>query len=72
MNKQILIFNKWHDYFLKLENNLLSIHHSFTALNSGFEILLSLSLDQIILIQFNFKFENQFRSVSYLQTIKLR
>ena len=71
MNKQILIFNKWHDYFFKLDNNLLSNHHSFIALKSLFDILLCLSLHQIILIQFKFKFENRFRSVSYFQTIKI-
>lgn len=69
MNTNKIIFNKWIDYYYKLDNQLLSQHHIFSALNLFFENFLNLSLDQIILIQFKIKFDNQFRSVSYLQTI---
>lgn len=71
-NTNKFTYNKWIDDYFKLENNLLSRHHIISGLNSLFNNLSNLSLDQIILIQFKIKFDNQFRSVSYLQTVKLR
>jgi hypothetical protein len=68
----LLTLNKWHDYYYKLDNKYLSEHHIISALTSLFKMFDNLSLDTIILIQFKIKFDNnQFRSVSYLQTVRL-
>lgn len=75
----LLTLNKWHDYYYKLDNNLLFEEHIISALTSLFNKLDNPSLfplkrwsDSIIIIQFKIKFDsNQFRSVSYLQIVKL-
>lgn len=70
----ILTVNKWQDYYYKLDNKLLDNHHIISALNSLFKYLDFLSTfdsEPIIIIQFKIKLDNnQFRSISYLQTVK--
>ena len=65
-------FNKWQDFYFKLENNLLLEHHILFALNALFKTLIKFPLDSRIVIQFKFKFYNfHFRSISYIQIVKL-
>lgn len=64
--------NRWIDFYFKLENQWLSQDQIHFALNDLFSLFNKLALNTIILIQFKIKYDgNQFRSISYLQTIKL-
>ena len=65
-------FNKWQDFYFKLENNLLLEQHILFALNALFKTLINFPLDYRIVIQFKIKFYNfHFRSISYIQIVKL-
>ena len=66
------ICNKWFDYHYKLDNQILYDFHIANAINSLFENFMDLSRENFISIQFKIKLSsNQYRSVSYLQTVKL-
>jgi|SRR5271168_55592 len=66
-------FNKWHDFYFKLESQLLSdklINHSLTLLWDKLKCELE-NKDPLILIQFKIKIDNNNnRSISFLQTVK--
>lgn len=69
---KINIFNKWLDYHYDLDNKILSDNQIANAINSLFESFVDISLETYISIQFKIKLtNNQYRSVSYLQTVKL-
>lgn len=71
--KQNLTFNKWIDYYYKLENQILTERHIIDALFSLFEIFpSSIEDNSLILIQFKIKFlDNNYRSISYLQSVTI-
>lgn len=71
--KQNLRFNKWIYYYYKLENQILTEKHISDALCSLFEnFTSSIEDNSLILIQFKIKFGgNQYRSISYLQSITI-
>lgn len=70
---KIITFNKWQDFYYKLDNKILESHHITSALTCLYkQINNHISFDPIIIIQFKIKFDiNQIRSVSFVQTIKL-
>ena len=70
--KNITTLNKWFDYHYNLTNAILSNEQIKLAVNSLFENFSCLSQDTFISIQFKIKSDkNEYKSVSYLQTVKL-
>nr|QWO71398.1 DNA polymerase [Termitomyces sp. T32] len=72
---KLITFNKWEDFYYKINNQILETHHIRCAISSLFKHINSQipsDFDPIIIIQFKIKFDtNQIRSVSFVQTLKL-
>jgi hypothetical protein len=70
--KNFTIINKWIDYHYNLNNKLLSSIQINLSINDLFKNFIELSQNTFISIQFKIEFNNnQYRSVSFLQTVKL-
>jgi DNA polymerase type B, organellar and viral len=70
--KKYTTINKWIDYYYNLENTIITNNSINLALFSLFHILNKLSANHYILIQFKIKTTSgHYRSISYVQTIKL-
>jgi hypothetical protein len=70
-NTQKIILNKWTDFYYKLDVQIITNIQILNALDSLFKSFSNIPKESIILIQFKIKIENnQFRSISYLQSIK--
>lgn len=68
--------HKWQDFYFKLESQLITDNSISQSLELLFKKIISELVkvnykDYFILIQFKIKINNSFRSISYLQTIKL-
>lgn len=70
MNKQK--FNIWNDYEYPLKGQLLSPNTITIALDLLHKNLEGITAETTIFIQFKIKIEQEWRSVSYLQTIELK
>jgi hypothetical protein len=70
-NTQEIILNKWINFYYKLNVQIITNIQILNALDSLFKSFSNIPKESIILIQFKIKIENnQFRSISYLQSIK--
>ena len=66
-----IIYNKWIDFYYKIDSPLLMEINIFNAVTSLFSNFNNISNNSIILIQLKVKIENNYRSISYLQIIKI-
>ena len=72
MNITNLIYNKWIDYYFKIEDQFLTDTHIYISQSLKIlfnDIIKHTSDNTIILIQFKIKIDNNYRSISYLQSI---
>ena len=66
-----IIYNKWIDFYYKIDSPLLMEINILNAVTSLFSNFNNISNNSIILIQLKVKIENNYRSISYLQIIKI-
>lgn len=72
INTNNIIFNKWTDFYYELDPQIITKNKIIAALSKLYSELNQLSNDLTILIQFKIKIDNNnFRSISYLQSINI-
>lgn len=72
--KNNIVFNKWNDYYYKINNQILTHQHIAASLRSLFTSLVLVNSNtpkiSYILIQFKIKIDDyNIRSISYVQTV---